>query len=109
MGSLLLIALFLPFAAVPLVALLGPRLGPRTGWLALAVPVAVVAILLFAFLPRAESFARAVVEIPWIPSLGLNPSSSVQKKIMLIIRTLCNLGGRFRHYIADGPSAFWQA
>jgi hypothetical protein len=41
MGSLLLIALFLPFAAVPLVALLGPRLGPRTGWLALAVPVSV--------------------------------------------------------------------
>jgi len=72
MGSLLLIAIFLPFAAVPLVALLGPRLGPRTGWLALVVPVAVVGILLFAFLPRAEPFARAVVEIPWIPSLGLN-------------------------------------
>ena len=71
MVLLVLIAVFAPFALMLPMAFLGRRLGPRTGWIALAAPLlSVTALILLARQTSAQ--AALVVELPWIPSLGLN-------------------------------------
>ncbi len=67
----LLTAVFLPLLLLPLVAAAGTRLGARTGWVALLAPVGAFALILQLAL-AAEPGARTVVELAWIPSLGLN-------------------------------------
>ncbi len=71
MGTTLLTAIFLPFLAVPVMALAGRRLGRRVGWLALSVPVVACALLLGVAADSA-AFGREVIEVSWVPSLGLN-------------------------------------
>jgi len=62
----LLIAIFLPLLGVPLVAV--TRRGP--GWLALVFPV--ISTLCLAVVAAERPGAAAIVERPWVPSLGLN-------------------------------------
>lgn len=67
----ILIAIFTPFLLLPFVLMAGGRMGVRTGWLALAAPLLSFALLLQFALNSAPG-AREVVELAWIPSLGLN-------------------------------------
>jgi len=67
----LLIAIFTPFLLLPFVLMAGGRLGVRTGWLAMAAPLLSFCLLL-QFALNASPGAREVVELAWIPSLGLN-------------------------------------
>jgi len=71
MLSTLFSAIFLPFVLLPFVAVAGRALRERTGWLALVAPVASFALLLQLAVahPTGE---RIVLEVAWIPSLGLN-------------------------------------
>lgn len=73
MSMVLLAALVVPLLAVPVLATLGSRMGPRAGWLALPIPI--VSASLIAYLLTGQSaFAERVVTIPWIPSIGINLS-----------------------------------
>jgi multicomponent K+:H+ antiporter subunit A/multicomponent Na+:H+ antiporter subunit A len=65
------LAVFAPLLAALPVACLGRRLGRHVAWVALAFPVLSTLAILFA----AQSFAARgafVVELPWVPSLGLS-------------------------------------
>ena len=68
--ALILVAVFLPLLAAPLMALAGRRLGPSTGWLALGVP-AVSGLALLAVAVSVGPQPNLVVRWPWAPSLGL--------------------------------------
>jgi len=70
---LLLFAVLAPFLAAPVLAFAGRRLGERTGWLALPVPLLACAAIL-AVAVQAGERPNFVVEWRWIPSLGLNLS-----------------------------------
>lgn len=71
-ASLLLLLLLAPFFSAPLVLLLGPRLGPRVGWVALVTPLAGLAsCLALSSLPHAE---RAVTGWDWVSRLGVKLS-----------------------------------
>jgi len=72
MVALLFIAILLPFLLLPAVLAVGGKWRARTGWLALAAPVGSFAILLHLALAVAEPGGRMVVELAWIPSLGLD-------------------------------------
>ena len=65
-------AIFLPFLLLPAVLAVGAKWRARTGWLALVAPVGSFALLLQLALTVAEPGGRTVVELSWIPSLGLN-------------------------------------
>jgi NADH:ubiquinone oxidoreductase subunit 5 (subunit L)/multisubunit Na+/H+ antiporter MnhA subunit len=67
------VAVALPLIGSPLLALAGQRLGRRVGWLALLFPLLSVGALL-ALMAGMELPGRAVIEWPWIPSLGINLS-----------------------------------
>lgn len=70
---MLLLALGLPMVGSPLLALAGRRLGARVGWLALILPV--ISTVLLGVLAMDRSLpARWGVEVPWVPTLGLNLS-----------------------------------
>jgi NADH:ubiquinone oxidoreductase subunit 5 (subunit L)/multisubunit Na+/H+ antiporter MnhA subunit/multisubunit Na+/H+ antiporter MnhB subunit len=71
MNFLLFNALALPFAVVPFVWAAGARWRDRTGWLALIAPLGSVLLLLQLAL-NLPAGDRIVVELPWIPTLGLN-------------------------------------
>ncbi|WP_043589559.1 hydrogen gas-evolving membrane-bound hydrogenase subunit E [Geminisphaera colitermitum] len=71
MLPLLIIAIFAPFVWLPVTAFAGRWLGSRTAWFALVAPV-VSTVILAALALDARAGAQTVVEIPWIPSLGLN-------------------------------------
>lgn len=68
---LLFSALLAPVLLLPLVMAAGERWGARVGGLALAAPVVATAALLTLAL-RHPTGGREIVELPWIPSLGLN-------------------------------------
>jgi len=72
MVATLFTAIFLPFLLLPVVLAVGAKWRARTGWLALAAPVCSFALLLQLALTVAEPGGRMVVELSWIPSLGLN-------------------------------------
>lgn len=69
---LLLIAIFLPFASCPLLALAG-RLKGKTGWLALIFPI-ISTICIITVASRIGWGQSHVFELEWIPSLGINLS-----------------------------------
>ncbi len=71
-STLIFLAIALPLLGSPLVALLGRRLGPRVGWVALAFPVISTASLLWLSTLLDLPGSRQVVEWRWVPSLGLN-------------------------------------
>ncbi|AHF93069.1 NADH dehydrogenase [Opitutaceae bacterium TAV5] len=71
MLPILIIAVFAPFAWLPVTAFAGRWLGPRTAWVALVAPVIATA-LLAVLASDARTGGQTVVELPWIPSLGLN-------------------------------------
>ena len=66
----LLIALFVPFALLPLVAAAGRSLRDRTGWLALVAPLTTV-ILLAGLAGMHGVGERLVFSWPWVPSFDL--------------------------------------
>lgn len=67
----LMVAVFLPLFASPLLPVLGRKLGRRVGWVAFAFPVlSVMSILML--LAGTEAGTRVEVEWPWVPSLGVN-------------------------------------
>ncbi len=70
MSFLLLIALFVPFALLPLVAAAGRSLRERSGWLALVAPLTTV-ILLAGLVGMHEVGEREVFSWPWVPSFDL--------------------------------------
>ncbi len=72
MVATLFTAIFLPFLLLPAVLAVGAKWRARTGWLALVAPVGSFALLLQLALTVAEPGGRVVVELSWIPSLGLN-------------------------------------
>ncbi|MCU0786931.1 MAG: DUF4040 domain-containing protein [Verrucomicrobia bacterium] len=65
----LLIAIFFPVLGAALMPALGRRLGPRTGWVALAFAV-VSASMVASFIPQAQD--AHTHSWPWVPSLGLS-------------------------------------
>ncbi len=65
----LLIAIFLPVLGAALMPVLGRRLGPRTGWVALAFAV-VSASAVASLIPHAQDADTQTW--PWMPSLGLS-------------------------------------
>ncbi|MFQ3670656.1 MAG: hydrogen gas-evolving membrane-bound hydrogenase subunit E [Verrucomicrobiia bacterium] len=69
----LLIAVFLPMVAVPLLALWGGGLGGRVGWAALVVPVVSFGAVMWMAGERGEA-ASVVISWPWVPALGLSLS-----------------------------------
>jgi multicomponent K+:H+ antiporter subunit A/multicomponent Na+:H+ antiporter subunit A len=71
MTPLLLTAIFLPLALMPLLAMAGARLGSRCGWLALPAPLVSTAIIA-GIASGWSAGGQAVVTVPWIPSLGLD-------------------------------------
>lgn len=73
MGIALLLAIFLPMVAVPILALSGKVLGGRLGWAALPVPALAFGAVLWMAAGRGETNS-VVVSWPWVPSLGLNLS-----------------------------------
>ncbi|TVR47399.1 MAG: DUF4040 domain-containing protein [Puniceicoccaceae bacterium] len=73
MGTALLIAIFLPFAALVILPLAGRVLGPRVGWLALVFPVISAGIIINLALGT-ESFGQQTVAYTWVPVLGVELS-----------------------------------
>lgn len=69
----LLLAIGLPLAGFLLPAWAGKRLGPRAAWVALAFPVLSFSALLVLALSLSWP-ARLVLQLPWIPSLGIHLS-----------------------------------
>lgn len=69
-ASLILLTVLLPLLGHLALALVGRRLGRKTGWLALVFPLACTALLL-----QAASLAghqpNVVVSWPWVPALGV--------------------------------------
>jgi NADH:ubiquinone oxidoreductase subunit 5 (subunit L)/multisubunit Na+/H+ antiporter MnhA subunit len=65
----LLIAIFLPLLGAALLPALGKRLGPRTGWVAMAFALISFACVA-ALIPTAHE--GRTFEWPWVPSLGLS-------------------------------------
>jgi NADH:ubiquinone oxidoreductase subunit 5 (subunit L)/multisubunit Na+/H+ antiporter MnhA subunit/multisubunit Na+/H+ antiporter MnhB subunit len=71
MNYTLLTAIFIPLLLVPIVAWAGHRFGRHAGWVALVAPLTAFALLLHLVLGL-EAGARTVVELSWVPALGLN-------------------------------------
>lgn len=72
MGTLILIAIFLPLLGVPLVAWAGARLGMHTRWLALPFPIISLSCIA-AVAWQVPSGSQTFIEVfQWIPSLGIN-------------------------------------
>ncbi|MCX8157905.1 MAG: proton-conducting transporter membrane subunit [Verrucomicrobiae bacterium] len=69
----LLLAIGLPLVGFLLPAWAGSKWGPRVAWLALAFPLVAFGALLTLALSLHWP-ARLVIEIPWIPTLGINLS-----------------------------------
>ncbi len=107
MGNLLLIAIFLPFLAVPIMALAGKRLGARTGWLALAVPVIVAGLLAWTA-TGTQAFDRQVVEVSWVPSLGLNLTFVIDGLSLFFGLVVSGMGGLVTFYAANYLDSHYQ-
>jgi NADH:ubiquinone oxidoreductase subunit 5 (subunit L)/multisubunit Na+/H+ antiporter MnhA subunit/uncharacterized MnhB-related membrane protein len=71
MGFQLFIAILGPFLLLPFALAAGPRWRARTGWLTMIAPLVAFGLLLQLALQSGPG-ARTVVELAWIPSLGLN-------------------------------------
>lgn len=71
MPALLFLVIAAPFALMPVVLGAGGRWRARAGWVALIAPVGATLLLLHLALQH-EAGGRAVIELPWIPALGLN-------------------------------------
>ena len=70
MKALHVALLLSPFLSAPLLLALGRRLGPRTGWAALAAPLASLAACVALYLdPQARDTTWA---LPWVPRLGVD-------------------------------------
>lgn len=97
MKPLLFTALALPFALVPFVWAAGARWRDRTGWLALLAPLGSVALLLqLAF--NLPAGGRLVVELPWIPSLGLNLTFVIDGLSLFFGLVVSGVGALVVHY-----------
>ena len=72
MQLLLFTAIFAPFFLAPLIALAGRFLHAKTAWLALLAPVATTSLLAVVASIFVSAGSPVVVELPWIPSLGIN-------------------------------------
>ena len=92
--ALILVAVFLPLLAAPLMALAGRRLGPSTGWLALGVP-AVSGLALLAVAVSVGPQPNLVVRWPWAPSLGLELAFLVDG-LSFVTRQFCRCCIRLR-------------
>lgn len=68
----LLLAIFAPLLFAPLIAAAGKRFHARTGWLALAIPITTTALLAAVASVFISEGRSLVVELPWIPAIGLN-------------------------------------
>lgn len=73
-GTLLLIAIFLPFAGIPLLAFAGKKLRANTGWLALAFPVISALCLIAVASQLSWNGQPHVFTWPWILAFGINLS-----------------------------------
>ena len=96
-GLSLLVAIGLPLASAPLLALAGRRLGARVGWVALALPVLSTAALLHLAASGPAPIHR-VVEWPWIPSLGINLSFLVDGLSLFFALIVSGMGSLIVFY-----------
>lgn len=96
----LLLALGLPLLGSPLPALLGRRLGPRVGWVALVFPV-VSTIALFSAASLVQLPGRATVEWPWVPSLGISLSFAIDGLSLFFALVVSGMGCLIFFYAAN--------
>ncbi|MFH1499112.1 MAG: hydrogen gas-evolving membrane-bound hydrogenase subunit E [Verrucomicrobiota bacterium] len=95
----LLVLLFAPFALAPFLPALGRLLGAKTGWVALAAPVAsFVAALQLKGLPTEVRALGRVWE--WIPSLGVNLSVTPDGLSLLYALIVSGVGVLVTFYAA---------
>lgn len=71
-AALLLGVIGLPALLIPLHLLLGKRLGPRTGFLALLAPLSSAVLLSFLIREHWSSGTVSTAVIEWVPFLGIN-------------------------------------
>lgn len=95
-GSLLHFFLFLlgiPFLFILLVPILYKLFNPRVhiGWFVLAAPV-ILFVHLFRFLPEVRSGSVPVFTVPWIPSLGMNLTATVDGLSLLFGLLITGMG-----------------
>lgn len=73
MTACLLALIFLPILWIPLVLALAPRLGEKVGYLTLLAPLTSLTFLIWIAV-SAGSRPQVLLEIPWVPQLGVNLS-----------------------------------
>ncbi len=87
---LVLLAIFLPLAVVPLILAAARKAGPATGWLAM-IP-AVVSLFILAWLAFRLEAGPRVLEVPWIPSIGLPLSFLIDGLSVFYGLVICGIG-----------------
>lgn len=89
--SALLAVIFLPVLTMPAVLAMAGRLGPRTSRLAMAAPLAAMAVLAW-LAAEAGAQPRVLVEVPWIPMLGINLSFLLDGLSIFYGFIICGIG-----------------
>jgi len=92
--------ILLPLLAVPLVLALASRLGPRVGYLTAAAPLASAGLLAW-IAASAGSQPRVILEIPWVPQLGVNLSFLVDGLSIFYGFVICAIGVLVCWYAAE--------
>ena len=92
--------ILLPLLAVPLVLALASRLGPRVGYLTAAAPLASAGLLAW-IAASAGSQPRVILEIPWVPQLGVNLSFLIDGLSIFYGFVICAIGVLVCWYAAE--------
>jgi len=96
----MLAVILLPVLAVPLVLALASRLGQRVGYLVGAAPLGSAGILAW-ITASAGSQPRVILEIPWVPQLGVNLSFLVDGLSIFYGFVICTIGMLVCWYAAE--------
>jgi NADH:ubiquinone oxidoreductase subunit 5 (subunit L)/multisubunit Na+/H+ antiporter MnhA subunit/uncharacterized MnhB-related membrane protein len=95
----LIALIFLPVLAVPLIWALAPRLGQRVGYVAAVPPLFSAAGLVW--LISKVGTAQIVLEIPWVPRLGVNLSFLIDGLSIFYGFVICGIGVLVCWYAAE--------
>ncbi|MFT4175152.1 MAG: proton-conducting transporter membrane subunit [Luteolibacter sp.] len=103
---LLLLAIFLPVALMPVMVLAGKRLGPATGYVA-AAGLAVCSALLVGLSAGRETTAETV-GFAWIPSMGINLTFLIDGLSLFHGLVICGVGVLVSWYSASYLDSGYQ-
>ncbi len=94
------LVILLPVLTVPLVLALASRLGPRVGYLTAVAPLGSAGLLAW-IAASAGSQPRVILEIPWVPQLGVNLSFLIDGLSIFYGFVICAIGVLVCWYAAE--------